>query len=173
MLSILQVYVISVRWSDGTNNVIYRRYSQFFDLQVWPFLNLFTYIFYPYNLILISFIQFVNFSATVSFLYSSVMSLCSPSDCVHQQFIISLNVPSLISFWIHYSMNFLPFKILFLFISFNRQISLINSQRRVGNITLRIELFHFYQVNNIDQVSCTIMTFIPLVFPSMIVLLKF
>ena len=30
----LQVYVINVTWSDGSVNVIYRRYSKFFDLQV-------------------------------------------------------------------------------------------------------------------------------------------
>ena len=29
-----QVYVIKVSWSDASVNVIYRRYSKFFDLQV-------------------------------------------------------------------------------------------------------------------------------------------
>lgn len=29
-----QVYIIKVSWSDGSTEVIYRRYSKFFDLQV-------------------------------------------------------------------------------------------------------------------------------------------
>lgn len=31
---VLQVYIIKVSWSDGSTEVIYRRYSKFFDLQV-------------------------------------------------------------------------------------------------------------------------------------------
>ena len=34
---LLQVYVIYVTWSDGSTNVIYRRYSRFFDFQVKSF----------------------------------------------------------------------------------------------------------------------------------------
>jgi len=30
----LQVYIIKVTWSNGSTEVIYRRYSKFFDLQV-------------------------------------------------------------------------------------------------------------------------------------------
>lgn len=33
-LSHFQVYIIKVSWSDGSTEVIYRRYSKFFDLQV-------------------------------------------------------------------------------------------------------------------------------------------
>lgn len=33
-LSSLQVYIIKVTWSNGSTEVIYRRYSKFFDLQV-------------------------------------------------------------------------------------------------------------------------------------------
>lgn len=31
---LFQVYIIKVSWSDGSTEVIYRRYSKFFDLQV-------------------------------------------------------------------------------------------------------------------------------------------
>lgn len=34
LLSLHQVYIIKVFWSDGSTEVIYRRYSKFFDLQV-------------------------------------------------------------------------------------------------------------------------------------------
>ena len=33
------VYVVHVRWSDGVESVVYRRYSKFFDLQVSNHLN--------------------------------------------------------------------------------------------------------------------------------------
>lgn len=34
LLCSLQVYIIKVTWSNGSTEVIYRRYSKFFDLQV-------------------------------------------------------------------------------------------------------------------------------------------
>ena len=34
VVSLSQVYVLEVRWSEGTTTVVFRRYSDFFEFQV-------------------------------------------------------------------------------------------------------------------------------------------
>ena len=40
VLSHSQVYVLEVRWSEGTTTVVFRRYSDFFEFQVCMFIIL-------------------------------------------------------------------------------------------------------------------------------------